>query len=182
MSAGPPIPPYPPYPPPPPSSGNTVLKIVLIVAGILVTFGIIAAGVIGFGVYRFSRSIHKDGNGNVNITTANGSITTGTSANISIADLGTVPYPGATNVKEGSMNMKSSTGSVVTCVYTSTDPSTRIVDFYKEKLGNQASIAQSSHSTVLTAGEKGRDTVMVTVTPQDNLSKIMIMHVTSNKQ
>jgi hypothetical protein len=177
MSTGAPIPPYP--PPPPRGSGNTVLKIVLIVAGVFVLFGVVAVGVIGFGAYKFSKAVHKDSNGNVALSTPGGTLTTGSSARISVADLGTVPYPGASNVDAGSMNMRTPTGSIVTCVYTSPDPSTKIVDFYKEKLGGETSVVQRGKGTVLSVGDKSRDTVMVTVTPQDDLSKIVIMHVTS---
>ena len=181
MSAGPPIPPYQPPPPPPSGSGNTVLKIVLIAVGVFVLLGVVAAGVIGFGVYRLSKSAHKDSNGNVVLETANGTITTGSSAHISVADLGTVPYPGASNVDAGTINMRTQTGSIFTCVYTSPDPSAKIVDFYKGQLGAQTSIAQRGNGTVLSVGDRSRDTLMVTVTPQGDLSKIVIMHVTSTK-
>ena len=136
MSAGAPIPPnqpnppyqnYPPQRPPlyppqrPPSSGNTVLKIVLIVIGVFVVLGVLVAGVIGFVGYRVAKSAHQNADGSVSFSTPNGTITTGKSANISAADLGTEPYPGATS-SVGSMNMKTSSGSMVTAVYTSPDP------------------------------------------------------------
>jgi hypothetical protein len=183
MSAGAPIPPNPAYqnvPPPPASSSNTVLKIVLIVIGVFVLFGVIVTGVIGFGVYKVSKAVHKDGSGNVSISTPNGTISAGQSVNISAADLGVDPYPGATS-GEGSMNMKMPNGSMVTAVFTSTDSSDKIVAFYKEKLGDQASIVQSSNGTVLSGGEKDKNSIMVTVTPQGSSSKIAIIHVTQTK-
>ena len=121
MSTGAPLPPSPAYqnvPPPPASSSNTVLKIVLIVVGVFVLLGIIVAGVLGFTAYKMSRSIRRNSNGDVSISTSNGSITTGRSANISAADLGTVLYPGASSSNEGSMNMKTPNGSMVTSVFT----------------------------------------------------------------
>jgi hypothetical protein len=184
MSTGAPIPPNPTYqyvpPPPPASSSNTVLKIVLIVIGVFVLLGVIVAGVIGFGVYKVSKSMHKDSNGNVSISTPNGTITTGQSVNVSAADLGVDPYPGAVS-GEGSMNMKTPNGSMVTAVYTSTDASDKIVAFYKEKLGDQASIVQSRNGTVLSAGEKDKNNIVITITPEGSSSKIAIIHVTQNK-
>ena len=180
MSAGAPIPPNPAYqnvPPPPASSGNTVLKIVLIVIGVFVVCGVIVAGVIGIGVYKVSKTMHKNADGGVSFSTPGGTITTGSSANITAADLGTAIYPGATS-GQGSMNMKTPKGSMVTAVYTSPDSSDKIVAFYKERLGDQASVVQSSNGTVLSAGDKEKDSVMVTVTPEGNVSKIVIMHVT----
>ena len=195
MSAGAPIPPnqpnpayqnYPPQRPPlyppqrPPSSGNTVLKIVLIVIGVFVVLGVLVAGVIGFVGYRVAKSAHQNADGSVSFSTPNGTITTGKSANISAADLGTEPYPGATS-SVGSMNMKTSSGSMVTAVYTSPDPADKIVAFYKEKLGDEASVVQTSHGATLTAGEKNKNQITVSVSPQGDLTKIAIIHITSTK-
>jgi hypothetical protein len=179
MSAGAPIPPNP-YQnvPPPATSGNTVLKIVLIVVGVFVLLGVVVAGVIGIGVYKVAKSVHKDSSGNVSISTPGGSITTGQSANVTAADLGVDIYPGATT-GEGSMNMKTPNGSMVTAVYLSPDASDKIVAFYREKLGDQASIVQTSNGTVLSAGQKDRDNVVITITTEGNSSKIAIVHVTN---
>jgi hypothetical protein len=181
MSAGAPVPPNPMYqnvpPPPPASSSNTVLKVVLIVVGVFVVLGVIVAGVIGIGVYKVSKGMHKNADGSVSISTPNGTITTGKSASVSAADLGTDPYPGAVS-GEGSMNMRTPTGSMVTAIYTSSDSSDKIVAFYKGRFGDQASIVQSSNGTVLSTGNDENNKVMVTVTPEGSASKIVIMHIT----
>jgi hypothetical protein len=171
-----------PYPnvPPPATSGNTVLKVVLIVVGVLFLIGVIIAGVIGIGVYRLAKSAHKDSSGNVSISTPGGTITAGQNANLTAADLGVDIYSGAT-ASEGSMNMKTPNGSMVTAVYLSPDPVDKIVAFYKEKLGDQATIVQSSNGTVLSAGEKDRNNVVITITTEGNSSKIAIVHVTNTK-
>lgn len=183
MSAGAPTPPNPAYrnvPPPPVTSGNTVLKIVLIVIGASVLLGVIVAGAIGIGVYRLTKNVHTNSDGGVSLSTPNGTITTGKSANVSAADLGVDLYPGASS-SEGSMNMKTPNGSMVTAVYTSTDAPDKIVAFYRAKLGESASIVQNSNGTVLSAGEKDKDNVVVTITPDGNTTKITILHVTNNK-
>jgi hypothetical protein len=180
MSAGAPIPPNPAYrvpPPPPASSGNTVLKIVLIVIGVFVLLGVIGAGVIGFGVYKITKSAHRNADGGVSFSTAGGTITTGSSANFSAADLGTALYPGAVS-GQGSMNMKLPTESLVTAVYTSSDSPDKIVSFYKEKMGDQATVTQSGNRTVFTAGDKDKESIMITVSPEGNTTKFVIMHVT----
>jgi hypothetical protein len=155
-----------------------VLKIVLIVVGVFVLLGVIVAGVIGIGVYKVAKSVHKDSSGNVSISTPGGSITTGQSANVTAADLGVDLYPGATT-GEGSMNMKTPNGSMVTAVYLSPDASEKVVAFYKEKLGDRASIVQTGNGTVLSAGQKDRDNVVITITTEGNSSKIAIVHVTN---
>jgi hypothetical protein len=183
MSAGAPMPPNPAYqnvPPPPVTSGNNVVKIVLIVIGALVLLCVIVAGVIGIGVYRLTKNVHTNSDGGVSLSTPNGTITTGKSVNVSAADLGTDPYPGA-NASEGSMNMKTPNGAMITAVYTSTDSSDQVVAFYREKLGENASIVQSSNGTVISAGEKDRDNVVVTITPESIGTKIAIIHVTNSR-
>jgi hypothetical protein len=192
MSAGPPTPPIPPnpgyqnyrppqYPPQrPPNSGNTVLKIVLIVIGVFVVLGVLVVGVIGFVGYRVAKSAHQNADGSVSFSTPNGTITTGKSANITAADLGTEPYPGATS-SVGSMNMKTSSGSMVTAVYTSPDPADKVVAFYKENLGDQASVVQTRHGTTLTSGEKNKNQITVSISSQGDLTKIAIIHTTSTK-
>jgi hypothetical protein len=186
MSAGVPTPPNPAYPnyppPPPPNSSNTVLKIVLIVVGVIVVFGCVVAGVIGYGVYKVSRAVHKNSNGDVSIALPTGTISTGKSANLSAADLGVDPYPGASSTTQGSMNMKTPTGSMVTAVYTSSDSPDKIIAFYKDKLGAQASIIQTGNGTMLSTGQNDKEKVMVTVTPQDGVSKIVILHMSQIKQ
>jgi len=182
MSAGAPFPPNPAYqnvpPPPPASSSNTVVKIILIVLGVFVLLGLIVAGIIGIGVYKVSKAVHKDRNGNVSISTPNGTITTGQSATISTADLGVDPYPGAASTTQGSMNMKTPNGSMVTSVYTSSDSPDKIIAFYKGKLGDQASIIQTGNGTMLSSGENSKDKIMVTVSPQGSVTKIVILHLT----
>lgn len=197
MSAGAPIPPTPPnpgyqnypppqYPPPqypparPPTSSNTVLKIVLIVVGVFVVLGVLVAGVIGFVGYRVAKSAHQNADGSVSFSTPNGSITTGKSLNITAADLGTDPYPGATS-SQGSMNMKTSSGSMVTAVYTTPDSSDKVVSFYKEKLGGEASVVQTGHGTTLTSGERDKNQLTISVSPQGDLTKIAIVHITQTK-
>jgi len=70
---------------------------------------------------------------------------------------------------------------MVTAVYLSSDPPDKIVAFYKEKLGDQGSIVQTSNGTVLSAGDKDRNNVVITITPEGNSSKIAIVHVTNTK-
>ena len=192
MSTGAPIPPVPPrppypnqpyqgFPPPPPRSDNSALKIVLIVVGVVVALGILAACVIGFVGYRVAKSAHHNSDGSVSFSTPNGTVTTGKSLNLTAEDLGTDPYPGAAS-SVGSMNMKTANGSMVTAVYTTSDPADKVVAFYKEKLGDQASIVKTNHGTTLTSGEREKNQITISISPQGDLTKIAIIHVTENKQ
>ena len=79
------------------------------------------------------------------------------------------------------MKMKTPEGTMVTAVYLSSDPPDKVIAFYKERLGDKASIVQTSNGTVLSEGEKDRDHIVITITPQGNSTKIAIVHVTSTK-
>jgi hypothetical protein len=70
---------------------------------------------------------------------------------------------------------------MITAVYNSTDPSDKIVAFYRQRLGDQASIVQTSTGTVLSSGEKDRNNIVITITPQGSSTKIAIIHLTNTK-
>jgi len=140
---------------------------VLIVIAAIVLIGVIVAGVIGIGVYKIAKSAHKTRAATSASQHPAATITTGQNTNVSAADLGVDLYPAVTT-GEGSMNMKTPNGSVVTAVYLSSDPPDKIVAYYKERLGDKASIVQTSNGTVLSAGEKDRDNIVITITTQGN--------------
>lgn len=165
------------YPPPSaPKSGNTVLKVVLIIVAVFVLFGVVVAGVLGYGAYKLSRAVHRAASGDVSFSTpGGGSISAGSSASITSSDLGIPEYPGA-HQSNGGMRMKTSSGSLVTAVFTTSDSPDKVADFYKEKMGEQASVMEGSGSTILTSGETGEDKIVVTITPDSDGTKITVMH------
>ena len=62
--------------PPSPATGNSAVKIVLIVVGIFVGLGILGAAIFAFGVWRVSRTLHVEQHGDgVTVQTADGKIT-----------------------------------------------------------------------------------------------------------
>ena len=166
--------------PPPASSGGGAVKIILIVVAVFVFLGILAAGVVGYGVWRASRVLHAintdNKTGSFSINTPNGTITAGGKASISESDLGTAIYPGATR-GEGSMNIKTPTGSLVSATYLTSDSPSQVVEFYKGKLGDKASTIDTGSATMITsADDDNNNKVMVTVTTDNGKSKITIMH------
>ncbi len=80
--------------------------------------------------------VHKNSNGDVTINTPGGAITSGSASTISESDLGVALYPGATR-GEGSMNMHTPFGSLISAVFLTSDSPTQVVDFYKSKLGRR---------------------------------------------
>jgi hypothetical protein len=171
--------------PPPPAASGGALKIILVVVGVVVLLGVVAAGVVGAFVWHAAKSVsnsivHKNSNGDVVINTPGGAITSGGASTISESDLGVALYPGATR-GEGSMNMHTPAGSLVSAVFLTSDTPTQVVDYYKSKIGGDVSTMESGNSTVLTSTADSRNKVMVTVTSNDNgKTRINILH-TSKK-
>jgi hypothetical protein len=165
--------------PPPPAQSGGALKIILIVVAVFVFLGVMAAAVVGFGVWRVSRAIvHKNSNGDVSINTPGGAVTSGSVSTISESDLGVALYPGATR-GEGSMNMHTPLGSLVSAVFLTSDSPIQVVDYYKSKIGGDVSTMESGNSTVLTSGADSKNKVMVTITSNDNgKTRINILHTT----
>lgn len=170
---------------PPPGSGSSPVKVILIVVGVLVGLGILSTIVFMFGVWRVSRAMHVNRSGDsVTLSTPTGTITAGNTAVVSEADLGVPIYPGATR-SQGGMQVNSGNSSMVTVVYSTPDPVSKVVDFYKGKLGENTSVIQTGDGAVITSGkENNKEDLVITVTPDtsssDGQTKIGIMR-TRNK-
>jgi len=165
---------------PPSSGGGSALKIILIIVGVFVALGIIAVSIFAFTVWRVSRAIHVDGNGdNMSVHTPGGTVSASTAKTYSAEELGTDIYPGA-QTGDGSMKVDLPGVKMVTGIYLTTDSKDQVVDFYKAKLGSGASVMDTSETTMITLGRGQQDSVMVTVTQnpsQDNgKTKIAIVH------
>jgi hypothetical protein len=155
--------------PPPAKSGSSVVKIILIVILIFVGLGILAAGAVGFWVWRIAHAVHVSGpNGQVSISTPGGNITANPDETYTASDLGVDIYPGATTAK-GGMKMTMPTGSSVTAIFTTSDSKDQVESFYKSKLGSDATSMDFGPSAILTV-KKG-DTEQVTVTITSNSSE-----------
>jgi len=175
---------------PPPASGGSALKIVLIIVGVLVGLAILGGIIFAFAVWRISRAVHVEGNGDkVTLSTPGGSISTSNSQTYSASDLGTDVYPGAQN-GHGSMKMDLPTGSMVTAVFVTSDSKDQVAQYYKNKLGSGASVMDTPETTIITLvkgdHEKGDDeSVMVTITANssqnEGKTKIAIVHSKSRK-
>ncbi|MGA2351378.1 MAG: zinc ribbon domain-containing protein [Terracidiphilus sp.] len=170
---------------PPARSGSGALKIILIVVAIFLGLGVIGAGAFGYMFWRVSRGIHVSGSGDqVTMTTPGGSFSANSSLTYSASDLGTEIYPGAESGK-GGMKMNLPGASMLTAVYLTTDSKGRVLDFYKEKLGDAASVFESGDGAVLTLNKGQRESVVVTITAKpsqnDGKTQIAIVHMKPTK-
>lgn len=168
--------------PPPVSSGGGALKIILIIVGVFVLLGVAAAGLVGFGIWRVSHALHvstADHGGNVSMPAPSGTITAGSAASISASDLGAPIYPSALR-GEGSLNLKTPNGSMVSAVFTTSDSVSQVADFYKSKFGDQASVIETGQTTMITSGPSDKEKTMVTISTDEGKTKIAIVHTTKD--
>lgn len=165
------------------SGGTSAVKIVLIIVAVFVGLAIMAAGVVGYGVWRVSRAIHKNiANGSMTINTPGGPITAGSAQNFTADELGTDVYPGATPTKSGSMKMHLPTGAMISASYLTTDSKDKVVAFYKDKLGSGATSMDFGENAIMSLKKTDHDHVTVTISQQANQehgeTQIHIQHVT----
>ena len=52
---------------------------------------------------------------------------------------------------------------MVTAVFSTTDPVEKVVNFYREKVGADASVMQSPDGAVISSGDNGKQGVIITV-------------------
>jgi hypothetical protein len=171
--------------PPPAKSGSSVVKIILIVVLIFVGLGVLAAGAVGFWVWRIAHAVHVSGpNGQVSISTPGGTITTSPDETYTANDLGTDIYPGAT-VAKGGMKMTMPTGSSVTAIFTTSDSKDQVVSFYKSKFGSDATSMDFGPSAILTVKKGNDEQITVTVTSNSSeyggKTQIVISHTVVTK-
>jgi len=164
----------------PPKNSSPVLKIVLIVIAVVVALGVLGAGALGFMAWRVSKAIHAsaDGNGATVSVPGVGTVRAGNST-ATEAELGVPVYPGAVE-KAGGVNVDSPTASMVSAQFSTNDPVSQVVDFYKSKLGDKTVAVSTGDGTVLNSGESDSDRVMVTVGPSSGDSggktTFVVMH------
>ena len=176
--AVPPAPAYQPVAAPPPTSGSSALKIILIIVGIFVGLGILAAGVIGYGIYKVAHAIHTSANGQISINAPGGGFSANTTQSVSAGDLGIAIYPGATQGK-GALHMTIAGKSMVTANYLTTDSKDQVLAFYKDKAGPSAQSMITGNGGEFIVNN-GSDSITVSVLQSPNMNggktQITIVH------
>jgi hypothetical protein len=175
-------------PPPAKSSGGGWVKILLIVVGVFVLLGVIVMGFVGYGIYRVReavKSVKVDDKGNATITGLGGAISAGKDVKVSEADLGVPIYPGAVQ-GQGGMKMNLPGMTMNTVIFTTNDPKSAVMDFYKGKLGDNESDMDNGENSVMTSATSDKKNVtMITVGPgsgdKAGKTQITIMHRTTTK-
>ena len=167
------------------SGGSSAVKIVLIIVAVFVCLGILGASVVGYGIWRVSRAVHMNhSTGEATIETPSGSFTANPTKTFTADELGVAIYPGAQPVK-GGMRMTLPTGPIVAANFVTSDSKDQVMDFYKDKLGSQASTMDTGDGAILSVNKSKQDSVMLTITQKagehDGKTQIHIVHTVNNK-
>jgi len=182
-----PVPVYgapPPAPMPGKSGGSSALKIVLIIVGIFVFLGVLVVGVIGYGIYRVKKAIHVNNeNGVASLSVPGMSMNADPAMKFTSTELGTDIYPGAEPKKSGNLRMSIAGSSVVTAAFLTSDSPDKVVAFYKDKLGSDATSMDFGGTAILTAKKTDHEQVTVTIVQhtnqEDGKTQIQIQHTTA---
>jgi hypothetical protein len=162
------------------------LKIILIVIAVFVGLGVLGAAAVGFTAWRVMHAFHTTGkNGEVSVDTPAGTYSANPTGSYSASDLGIDIYPGAQSGK-GGMRMSLPTVSMITAVYTTSDSKDQVVNYYKSRLGSEASVYDNANSAVLSLQKGPKESVMVTVSQNqsqdEGKTRIAIVHQKSTKE
>jgi hypothetical protein len=167
-----------PEPAPAPKSGGA-LKIILIVLGVIALLVVLVVGVLVYGCYRIAHSIVETSKGGATtLHTLGGAYTAANSSSFTASDLGTAIYPGATPTDGGS-KMDMPTATIVTGVYLTSDPVSKVEAFYKDKFGSGASDFNMGGTAMITDKVSDKETILVTVTTtsgDNGKTKILLQH------
>jgi ribosomal protein L40E len=172
---------------PPARQGSSALKIVLIIVAIFVGLGVLGAGAVSFMVWRAAHAIRMAANGEkLSLNVPGGSFSAGGGETFTSSDLGADIYPGASQLRDGSMRMTLPTGAMVSAGYVTSDSKDQVVAFYKSKFGaNNVTAFDSADGSVITYAKSQQESVVVTVSSSpsqyDGKTQIHIVHTTANK-
>jgi zinc-ribbon domain len=174
VGSAPPSSSAPPAVPPAPTSGDSALKVVLIVVGVIVLVGILGITSLAFFGWRFAHHAHirQDGD-NVKVETPFGTVESTNDPQEAARNLGVDLYPGAQVLKEGATS--ATFGAVHTASLNSetTDSLDKVCSFYNSKLPNAAVMISESNQCLIVSNDQGK-LITVNVTAKGDKTRILI--------
>jgi hypothetical protein len=127
---------------------SPVLKIVLIVVGIFALIAVAGMATCGYIFYRAKQRVAQvvqteGGGGSITLNTPQGKFKLGQRSDAGKAPGGVPTYPGATAVEKGGEFSIPGQGQISGQDYLTSDSVEQVVEFYKEKLGPDLSVAEN---------------------------------------
>lgn len=168
------------------SGGSSALKIILIILGIFAFFFLLLVAVLMYGCYKVKKAIHVNSStGQTSLSVPGMSMNADSGMKFTSSELGTDIYPGAEPKKSGNMRMNIGGTSMVTASFLTSDSADKVVAFYKDKLGSNATSMEFGGTAIVTSKRSEQEQVTVTISQQANQSggktQIQIQHATTTQ-
>jgi hypothetical protein len=172
---------------PPKAGGSSALKIILIIVGVFVFLVVMVLAVVGYGVYRVRKAMHvNSATGAMTVNTPGFAMNADPSMKFTADELGTDLYPGADVAKSGNLRMNIAGSSIVSATFLTTDSKDKVIEFYKGKLGPDATSMDFGASAILSLKKGDQEQITVTIAQQsgqsDGKTQIHIQHTTVTKK
>jgi hypothetical protein len=163
-----------------PTTGGSAVKIILIVVGVLVIFGILGVATLGIIGVHIARRTHVTQDGNrVKVETPFGSVDTSKDPQQMAKDLGVDIYPGARPQTDGSAIATFGGVRTAAASFISSDPLDKVCGFYRSKFPNAASSTSSQNHCSIVAGDQG-NMLTIVIEPSGSSTKIQISSVSKS--
>lgn len=160
-----------------PKTGGSAVKIMLILVGALVIFGILGVATLAIIGMHIARRTHVTQDGNrVRLETPFGSVDTSKDPQQMAKDLGVDIYPGAQPQSNGSATANFGGVRTVAASFISSDSLDKVCDFYRAKFPNAMSSVSSQNHCSIVSADQG-NIVTITIEPSGNSTKIQISSV-----
>jgi hypothetical protein len=160
-----------------PRTGSSAVKVILIVVGVVVIFGILGVATLAIIGVHIARRTHVTQDGNrVKVETPFGTVDTAKDPQEMAKDLGVDIYPGAQPQSNGSAIATFGGVRSVNASFISSDPVGKVCDFYRAKFPNAMSSVSSQNHCSIVSTDQG-NVVTITIAPSGNSTKIQISSV-----
>ncbi|MGB8060993.1 MAG: zinc ribbon domain-containing protein [Candidatus Sulfotelmatobacter sp.] len=161
----------------PARGGNSAVKTVLIIVGVIVLLGGLGIASLTFVALHFARNSHVAQEGDhVKVETPFGSVETSKDPDKAVQDLGVDVYPGAKVQKDGASTATFGGMRTVTAAFQSSDSVDKVCGFYRAKFpGSRVATSSEHHCTIVS--NDPHNIVTVTVESSGEGSKFQITSV-----
>ncbi len=131
--------------------GNSAVKTILIIVGVIVLLGGLGIASLTFVALHFARNSHVSQEGNhVKVETPFGSVETSKDPDKAVQDLGVDVYPGAEVQKDGASTATIGSMRTVTAAFQSSDSTDKVCSFYHAKFpASKVATSSQRHCTIV---------------------------------
>ena len=149
--------------PPPARGGNSAVKTVLIIVGVIVLLGGLGIVSLTFVALHFARNSRlSQGGDHVKVETPFGRVETSRDPDKAVQDLGVDVYPGAEVQKNGASTATFGSMRTVTAKFQSSDSEDKVCSFYRSKFpASKVAIPSPGRCTVVSSDPNNMITVNV---------------------